>query len=98
MLKPGKFLFSADLGGNDISAFTLNSANGTLTPVGGSPFSASNGPISLAVNSSTSLLFATTETSTSILAFTINSSGALTSIAPPDGGGTSGGLAIVHAQ
>ena len=94
----GKFVFSADFGGNDISAFTLGSSNGTLTPVSGSPFSAANGPISLAVNASSSLLFATTGTSTSILAFTINSSGALTSIAPLNGGGTSGGLAIVHAQ
>jgi 6-phosphogluconolactonase len=94
----GKFLFSADLAGNDISAFTVNSSNGTLTPISGSPFSAPFGPISLAINASSSMLFATTESATGILAFTIDSSGALTSIAPLNGGGTSGGLAIVHAQ
>jgi hypothetical protein len=44
------------------------------------------------------LLFATTATSTSILAFTIDSSGALTSIAPLNGAATSGGLAVVRGQ
>ncbi len=94
----GKFLFSADFGGNDISAFTIDSSTGALSPVSGSPFAASSNPLSLAINASSSLLFATSGTSTSIFAFTINSSGQLTAVAPLNGGGTSGGLAVIHKQ
>jgi 6-phosphogluconolactonase (cycloisomerase 2 family) len=94
----GKYLYSADFGGNDISAFTIDSSSGALTAISGSPFAASPNPDSLAINASSSLLFATSGTSTSIFAFTINSSGALTAVAPLNGGGTPGGLAIIHKE
>ncbi len=94
----GKYLYSADFGGNDISAFTIDSSSGALTAISGSPFAASPNPDYLAINASSSLLFATSGTSTSIFAFTIDSSGALTAVAPLNGGGTPGGLAIIHKE
>lgn len=94
----GKYLYSADFGGNDISAFTIDSSSGALTAISGSPFAASPNPDNLAINASSSLLFATSGTSTSIFVFTINSSGALTAVAPLNGGGTPGGLAVIHKE
>lgn len=94
----GKYLYSADFGGNDISAFTIDGSSGALTAIGGSPFAASPNPDNLAINASSSLLFVTSGTSTSIFTFTINSSGALTAVAPLNGGGTPGGLAIIHKE
>jgi 6-phosphogluconolactonase len=50
----GKFLYVANFdGGNgvssSISAFTVDSGNGALTPIAGSPFVAGSGPDSIVI-------------------------------------------------
>jgi len=45
----GNFLLVADSGSKDISVFSINQENGVLTPVAGSPFMTSNGPVSVVV-------------------------------------------------
>lgn len=53
----GRFVFVANQATNSISVFAIG-ANGTLSPVAGSPFAASN-PFGLAINPVGTLLFAT---------------------------------------
>jgi hypothetical protein len=50
----------------------------------------------MAVNASSTLLFIVNANSTSISAYTIGSTGALTTVAPLNGGGGGNGLAIVR--
>jgi DNA-binding beta-propeller fold protein YncE len=90
-----KFLFSADFSG-DVSSFTIDPSTGALTAVAGSPFPVSENPFQVAVNASASLLIVSCANESTIPAFTIDSAGVLTAAAPLDGGGTSGGVAIVH--
>ena len=49
-----------------------------------------------AANASASLLIVSCANESTIPAFTIDGAGVLTAAAPLDGGGTSGGAAIVH--
>jgi len=90
-----KFLFSADFSG-DVSSFTIDPSTGALTAVAGSPFPVSENPFQVAVNASASLLIVSCANESTIPAFTIDSAEVLTTAAPLDGGGTSGGVAIVH--
>jgi len=46
----GRFVFVADAGSGDISAFTVDSASGALSAVSGSPFSTTESPQSLVVD------------------------------------------------
>jgi len=45
----GRFLFTANVNSNSVSAFAINQNTGTLTPVSGSPFPAGPNPQSLAI-------------------------------------------------
>jgi 6-phosphogluconolactonase (cycloisomerase 2 family) len=80
----GRFLFVANQAANSISVFAI-AANGTLSPVPGSPFVASN-PFGLAVNPSGTLLFATnfpdsqTTDLNTVSAFQIGANGELTAV------------------
>ena len=81
----GRFVFVANQAANSISAFLIG-ANGTLSPVAGSPFTASN-PFGLAVNPAGTVLFAnnfpdsqTTDLNT-VSSFQIGADGALTPVA-----------------
>jgi DNA-binding beta-propeller fold protein YncE len=54
----GKFIYVANNGGtNDISAFSIKSASGKLSPVAGSPFAAGNSPHALSVTSTLTRTF-----------------------------------------
>jgi 6-phosphogluconolactonase (cycloisomerase 2 family) len=81
----GKFVFAANQAANSISVFSIG-ANGSLSPVAGSPFAASN-PFGLAMNTAGTVLFASNFPDSSISdlnsvsSFQIGAGGALTPIA-----------------
>ena len=94
----GKFVYAALNGGNDISAYAVDSSTGALTNVGGSPFPAGSVPMAVRVDPSGRYAYVTNLDSNNISAYTINgSTGALTPIAgspfPSNGAGPTG-LAI----
>jgi len=79
-----KFLYTANTGDGTISGFSIDSATGTLTPVSGSPFSATIAPapgwliqFQLAIDPSARFLYATNPQKQSISVFGISSDGSL---------------------
>jgi 6-phosphogluconolactonase len=72
----GQFVFTANQGSNDVSAFSFDSS-GTLTALSGSPFAAATSPSYVATDTSGSLLFVANRDTTNISVFSIDSSGAL---------------------
>ncbi|MGC2406036.1 MAG: beta-propeller fold lactonase family protein [Candidatus Cybelea sp.] len=80
----GRFAYAPNNGdrqeGASVSAYSIDSTRGTLTPVAGSPFkdgSARSNPITGAVDSTSKLTYITNEGSNNILVYTIAASGAL---------------------
>ena len=92
----GKLLFSADFGGNDVSILSIDGATGALMPVSGSPVQIANNPYQVAINASGTLLFVSCAAELGIVTLTISSSGALTPVAPLNGGETAAGVVVVH--
>jgi 6-phosphogluconolactonase len=90
----GKFLYSTNSADSTVSGFSLDPTSGALTSVGSATATGPQ-PFAAVINSTTGLLFVACVQSTSISAYTVNSSGALTSIAPVNGSGGGSGLAIV---
>ena len=45
----GQFAYVANFESNNVSAYSIDGSNGTLTPIPGSPFAAGSNPISVAV-------------------------------------------------
>jgi 6-phosphogluconolactonase len=83
MIPNGTFLYVANAGSNNISAFTIDPAFGTLTPVTNSPFSAGLGPTSLAVSVKGKYLYSADRQSNQISSYTIDAvKGSLTPTAP----------------
>jgi YD repeat-containing protein len=77
----GRFVYVANQGSNNVSAYTIDPNAGFLTPVFGSPFAVGNGPDSVVVDFSGSFLYVTNKLGSTISAFSINqTSGALTPI------------------
>ena len=74
----GHFLFVANNGDLDIplngsvSAFSIDSSNGKLKPVAGSPFTAGSNPKRLAVDPSSEFLYVTNEDEDNMSVFTID--------------------------
>lgn len=64
----------------NISAYSINSANGSLTPVAGSPFAAGRNPTGVTANPAGTYLYAPNFEGQSISVFRIEASGALTSV------------------
>ncbi len=79
--KKPKFAYVAnDVSGN-VSAYTINSSTGALSPVLGSPFGAGTGPVSVAVDPSGKFAYVANESSANVSAYTINSTtGALSPV------------------
>jgi 6-phosphogluconolactonase len=78
---PPRFLYVANGGSNNVSAYTVDAARGTLAAVAGSPFAAGNLPVAIAVDSTGNYAYVTNQTDATISAFTIDrASGALTAI------------------
>src|SRR5216684_8412808 len=77
----GKFLYVVNSGSSNVSAFSVNLQNGSLTAVSGSPFAAKSGPSSVATDPSGKFLYVANKTSGDISAYNINSgTGALTPV------------------
>ena len=73
-----KFLFVANYFSSDISAFTINSTMGALTPVAASPFATEFGMDSIAIDPTGKFLYGVTGNSENLWAYSIDSTGALT--------------------
>jgi len=77
----GRFLFTANVNSNSVSAFTINQSTGMITPVSGSPFPAGPNPQSVAIQQKGKFLYVPNGNGASISAYSINSAtGALTQI------------------
>ncbi len=75
------FVYVANRGSDNISAYAMDATAGTLTPLPGSPFSSAVGtPNALAVHPTGKFLYVAPFAGASIEAFSINSSGALTPV------------------
>ena len=76
----GSFLYVANDVSGVVSAYSFDSASGTLTPVPGPSFTAGTTPSGVAVTPDGKFLYATNSGSNNVSAFSINSDGSLTSI------------------
>jgi 6-phosphogluconolactonase len=74
----GALLFVANSGSNNVSAYAIDSSNGVLGQVTGSPFATGGvGPSAVAVDADTSFAYVTEQGSHDVAAFSIASNGAL---------------------
>jgi len=79
----GNFVYIANQGQDTISAFTLNTTTGKLTPVAGSPFAAGTSPSGLGALHTTSnvdVLFSANQGSNNVSVFNINTDGSLAEV------------------
>ena len=77
MRPDGKFLYVANQGSNNVSAFAVGSG-GALTAVSGSPFAAGTAPTFAIVNHNGNHLYVADRDSNDITDFAISGSGSLT--------------------
>ncbi|MBI3663353.1 MAG: beta-propeller fold lactonase family protein [Acidobacteria bacterium] len=68
----GRFLYVANGGSNNISAYAIDSATGALTPLAGSPFSAGTSPVTIRADSGGTFLYVANAGSNDITGFAIN--------------------------
>jgi 6-phosphogluconolactonase len=73
----GAFVFAANEGSNNVSAFTINSQTGALVPVAGSPFPADMQPTAIAVDRGAHYVYVTNSGSNTISGFSLSSDGVL---------------------
>jgi 6-phosphogluconolactonase len=74
----GALLYAANFGSNNVSAYVIDAASGALGTVSGSPFATGGvGPSAVAVNSTTTAVYVTDQTSHDIAGFAISSNGGL---------------------
>src|SRR5580698_2137193 len=69
---PARYLYVANFGSNDVSAFTINTGTGALATVPGSPFPAGNSPDSIAVDPTGRFAYVSNQTDSTVSAFTID--------------------------
>lgn len=103
---PGSYLYVANTGSNNISAFSVCDAqnasgcttpNGVLTPVTGSPFPAQLGPVAIAMDPTAPFLYAADSQANQVSQYSWSSgTGALTALSPAtiSAGGNPVSLAI----
>lgn len=78
----GKFAYVANGTMDNIAAYSVNTATGTLTEIAGSPFAAGGGPVATAVEPTGRFLYAANYRSYEVSAYSIDAvTGALTEIA-----------------
>ena len=76
------FVYVANAGSDNVSAYTIDAASGALTPVAGSPFAAGSRPAEVAVDPSGKFVYVANQGSNNVSAYTIDAtSGALTPVA-----------------
>jgi DNA-binding beta-propeller fold protein YncE len=73
----GQFAYVANFESNNVSAYSIDGSNGTLTPIPGSPFAAGSNPISVAVDPTGKFAYVANFVGS---AYSIGSNGALTPI------------------
>ncbi len=100
----GKFLYVPNCGnafctaGGNVSAYTINSTTGALSPISGSPFAAGLGAVSVAVDPSGKFAFVANFGSNNVSAFTIDSTtGALSLISGSPFAAGSGPVSVAVA-
>ena len=78
---PARFVYVANSGSNDVSAYRVDVASGTLTTVAGSPFAAGSMPDSIAVDPSGRFVYVSNQGDATVSAYTINrANGALNAV------------------
>ncbi len=78
----GAFLYAANSGSNNVSAYVIDAASGALGAVNGSPFATGGlGPSAVAVNATTTAVYVTDQISHDIATFGISSTGVLSPLA-----------------
>jgi DNA-binding beta-propeller fold protein YncE len=78
---PPRFLYVANRGSGDVSAYTIDAVSGNLTPVAGSPFATGGSPVAIAVDPTGAYAYVANQSSGTISGFAIDrNSGALTPI------------------
>jgi len=75
-----KFAYAANSGSNNVSAYTINSSNGKITALSGSPFGAGTTPNSVTVDPFGKFAYVANTGSTNISEYTINSNGTLSAV------------------
>jgi 6-phosphogluconolactonase len=90
-INPPRFLYVANRGSGDVSAYTIDAASGNLTPIAGSPFAAGGNPVAIVVDPTGAYVYVVNQLSANVSAFTINrTTGALMAAgAGPIGTGSS---------
>ncbi len=80
----GRFAYVANQLSNDLSAYSIDSATGALTPIAGSPFAASGtAPAALAVDPNGSFLYVVNNGSDNVSAYSIAAGGTLSAAGVP---------------
>jgi DNA-binding beta-propeller fold protein YncE len=75
------FVYAANNGSNNVSAFSVTPSSGALTPVSGSPYAAGTAPTAIAADPAGKFIYVANVGSNNITAYAVSpSSGALTSI------------------
>ena len=95
----GAFLYVANQGTNNVSAFTITNGTGQLTAITGSPFSVGTAPVFILAEPAGTYLYVANQTSTNVTGFTYDSTtGKLTTItgSPFTVGSAPASLEIVH--
>src|ERR1700733_3629231 len=78
---PPRFVYVANRGSNNVSAYIVDAASGTLAPIAGSPFAVGTLPVAVAVDPTGTYTYVANQTDATISAFTIDrTSGALTAV------------------
>jgi len=93
----GKFAYAANAGDNDLSTYTIDSTNGTLTPNG--TIAAGAGPTSVAVDPTSKFAYAVNAGSNNISMYTIDATtGLLTSIGTVNAGVAPSSITILPSS
>lgn len=74
---PPRFLYVANRGSNNVSAYTVDAASGELAAIAGSPFAAGSLPVAIAVDPTGTYAYVANQTDATISAFTIDRTSAV---------------------
>jgi 6-phosphogluconolactonase (cycloisomerase 2 family) len=79
--KSAHFVYVANRGSNNVSAYIVDATRGTLAPIAGSPFAVATLPVAVAVDPTGTYAYVANQTDATISAFTIDrTSGASTAV------------------
>ncbi len=91
----GTFLYSADMGSNQLSTFSIGS-DGTLSATSQSPFSIGGAPISIVISPNKNFAYVTVSGSNNIQIYSVASDGTLTASSTQPSGGTLPGALVIQ--